>query len=108
MGIMNNSTLMYKFANIFKYMFSYNHELYETKTCCYGMIHMHPTCNAGVRNVVRDHIPDLLLGFPINLMGKVRTRSNYGMFIICMRHVFLSFNISPVKIKLALSLLSQK
>ena len=36
------------------------------------------------------------------------TTDSYGMYIICMRHVYLSFNIYPVNIELALSVLSQK
>ena len=32
------------------------------------------------------------------------TRNNYGMLIICMKHVFLEFSISPVKTEFTLSL----
>ena len=61
-------------------MFTYNHELYETETRSHGMLHLYPTRTAGVRNVVRHRIPELLLEFPANLMGKVRTHRQYQYF----------------------------
>ena len=72
--------LWYKFVNnelpyFFKSMFTYNHELYETETRSHGMLHLYLTRTAGARNVVRHRIPELLLEFPANLMGKVRTHS---------------------------------
>ena len=68
--------LWYKFLNnFFKSMFNYNHGLYETETCSHDMLHLYPTRTAGACNVVRHHIPELLLEFPANLMAKVCTHS---------------------------------
>ena len=76
--------LWYKFVNnelrYFKSMFTYNHELYETETRSHGMLHLYPTRTAGARNVVRHRIPELLLEFPTNLIGKVRTH-NISTFV---------------------------
>ena len=44
------------------------------------MQHLYPTCTAGARNVVRHRIRDLLLEFPANLTGKVRTHT-IGTFV---------------------------
>ena len=56
-------------------MFTYNHELYEMETHSHGMLHLYPTRTASARNFVRHRIPELLLEFPANLMGKVSTHS---------------------------------
>ena len=66
--------------HFFKSMFTYNHELYETDTYSYGMLHLYPTRTAGARNVVRPRIPDLLLEFPAHLTGKFRIHS-IGTFV---------------------------
>ena len=72
--------LLYKFVYnelpfFSKSMFTYNHELYEKETHSHGMLHLYLTRTASARNVVRHRIPEILLGFPANLMGKVRTHS---------------------------------
>ena len=72
--------LRYKFVNnelpyFYKSMFTYNHELHETETRSHGMLHLYPTRTAGARNVVIHRTPELLLEFPANLMGKVRTHN---------------------------------
>ena len=68
--------LYYKFVNnelshFFKFMFTYNHELYETETSSFGMLHLYPRHTAGDCNVVRNPIPDLLLKFPAHLIEKL-------------------------------------
>ena len=72
--------LWYEFFNnelpyFFKSIFTYNHELYETETRSHGMLYLYPMRTAGARNVVRSRIPEILLEFPANIMGKVRTHS---------------------------------
>ena len=84
--------LWYKFVNnelphFFKSMFTYNHELYETETRSYSMLHLYPSRTAGTRNVVR--YPDILLKFPAHLVGKVRTRS-IGTFIAHIKSYMIS------------------
>ena len=50
-----------KLTNYFRDMFKYNYELHDIVTRSHDRLHLYPTRTSGARNVLRHHIPELLI-----------------------------------------------
>ena len=88
--------MWYKFVNnelshFFKSMFVYSLEPYKTETRSHGMFHLYPTRTAGACNVVRHHVPNLLVEFTAHLTGEVRANS-IGTFFAHIKSYLISSN----------------
>ena len=69
-----------KLPNYFRDMFEYNYELHEIGTRSHDQLHLYPTRTSGARNVLRHHIPKLLIKFPKYLTERIKTQSLHFIF----------------------------
>ena len=70
----------FKFKNktlpkYFRSLFTFNHEMYQIETRNRDNLHFFSTRTGGAQNVLRHHIPTLLLKFPRQINDMVLTYS---------------------------------
>ena len=87
----------FKFKNetlpkYFRSLFTFNHEMYQIETRNRDNLHFFSTRTGGAQNVLRHHIPTLLLKFPRQINDMVLTHSIHAYASRLKLHVVESYS----------------